>query len=117
MDLAEGVAVQLIAYAQLLKESKGIDAAVAYFILNSRSFLYDETGRNGSVGWEALEETYLEHLEELKNTITAAGIPNETEEVVAKNKRSDDDKILLKPECKYCIFDVLCGRNEIKGEK
>ena len=114
-DLSRGVAVQLIAYARLLKESKGIDAAVAYFILNSQNLLRDTGGINGASGWEDLEQSYASCLAELQKTVTAAGIPGATSEVVTKNDKIEDGTIVLEPECKYCRFDILCGHNEISG--
>lgn len=111
-----GAAVQLIAYAHLLKESTGCDAEVAYFILNSRQLISDENRINGIEGWEALEATYTDFLEQVQKVLTAAGIPDGENEVVKNNKR-EDGRIELAPECKYCRYEVICGRNELEKEK
>lgn len=115
-QMKEGTAVQLTAYAHLLKESTGRDADVAYFILNSRQLLPDEDCGNGVEGWQDIENTYAESLTRIGTVLAAAGIPDRENEVVEKNVR-ENGEVLLKPACKYCLCEILCGRNELEEDK
>lgn len=106
--LTKGTAVQLIAYAELLRKNGIIDVAAAYFILHGSKYLQDSNNTCGTSAWVDLEATYLASLNDLQRSVTAAGIGDE--EQVVKKSENVEHSIQLTPGCEYCAFDMLCGK-------
>jgi hypothetical protein len=106
-DLKNGAAVQLIAYAELLRKNGIIDAAAAYFILHGSKWLKDGSNTCGASAWEDLKATYLASMNVLQRSVTAAGVG---EHVILKPQKVEQS-IQLTPGCEYCVFDMLCGKS------
>jgi hypothetical protein len=122
--LTKGTATQLAFYANLLGQQKDLGksaTAVAYFVLESGRILTTDSdlgGRAESVAgpshaetWLALERGFKVRKDELKNGILLATANPDTdgEGVEEKDRVDEGGTIVLKPECKWCEYGVLCG--------
>lgn len=119
-DLRIGMAVQLVAYAHLYAEARGVFPVVAYFILTKQRLLpsdhllgiagvlNDETPPMSEL-WKGLETAYAEAFETVKHRVTAAGVADAEGEVITSNMRDQQGGFQVKPPCDYCDYDLLCG--------
>ncbi len=55
--------------------------------------------------WQIFEDTFNEAWQVLKSGLVLC--PGNGEEV---ESRLDEDRLVLEPTCRFCDYDVLCGR-------
>jgi len=113
--LTKGAALQLVAYAKMLKKEKGRYPELAYFTLedqnlmttDARHFVHAdvvEAPDTESV-WKAIEKSFEEAWISLnKGNIKCPGNGEEVQ------SRLDEDRLILEPPCRFCDYDVLCGK-------
>jgi ATP-dependent helicase/nuclease subunit B len=116
--LKNGTAVQLAAYAFMLKSGRSFPS-VAFFIISNQHLIglgqTPFTGAERIDGpaledtWKAVIATALRLLGEIKSgRIEAPAVPRDDEKTVTKDELVDDG-IVLSPPCRFCHFGFLCG--------
>ena len=113
--MASGTALQIVIYGWLLKETRGIYPGLAYYILEDQTFLTTDCNHfpGGELVktppieevWQAFEATFNEAWQVVKNGIVLC--PGNGDEV---ESRLEDDRLIIEPPCRFCDYDVLCGR-------
>lgn len=114
--MASGTALQIVIYGWLLKEARGCFPALSYFTLEDQTFLTSDAvhfpnGEQVEVPpsidvWQAFEETFNEAWQVLNaGMISCPGNGGDKVE-----SRFADDRLILEPPCRFCDYDVLCGR-------
>jgi hypothetical protein len=114
--MASGTALQIVIYGWLLKEARGFFPALSYYTLEDQTFLISdavhfpngeevEIPPSGDV-WQAFEDTFNEAWQVLNAGIVSC--PGNGDDKV--ESRLEDDRLILEPPCKFCDYDVLCGR-------
>lgn len=113
-----GTALQIVIYGWLLKQEKGLFPELGYFTLEDQTFLTTDTtsfpdgeavkGPPADEVWQVFEKTWAEAWK----LLTAGNVfCNGGEEKV--EAELSDDRLVLPPPCKFCDYDVLCGRRFI----
>jgi hypothetical protein len=113
--MSSGTALQIVMYGWMLKEAKGKFPEIAYYTLEDQIFLSTdvvhfpdgeevETPAIEDV-WLAFEETFKEAWQLLNSGLVLC--PGNGDEVKSK---LDDKLLILEPPCRFCDYDVLCGR-------
>lgn len=113
--MSSGTALQIVIYGWLLKEKRGTYPELAYYTLEDQTFLTTDPNhfsRGEEVEsppveevWQIFVKTFNEAWQVLKSGLVLC--PGNDEEV---ESRLDDDRIVLEPPCRFCDYDVLCGR-------
>lgn len=116
--LENGTAIQLVAYAQLVKEAGGPWPAIAYFQVRSRRLFTTSPELGGS---QAIETFY--GVEDVAVRLKRAG--READDEIAAGRASapgvgqrlsqlrsqiDGERIVVAAPCRFCSFGFLCGR-------
>lgn len=116
--LQDGTAVQLVAYAQLVKEAGGPWPGIAYFQVRTRKLLTTSPELGGA---QAIETPY--DVEAVSLRLKRAG--KEADDEVARGRASapgvgvrssalrsfvDGEQIVIASPCRFCAFSFLCGR-------
>lgn len=120
LELESGAAVQLVMYSRLVGGGHRWPP-VAYFIINqARLLATDRTTFPGAQlieapplaeTWAALERAHAAIWEALAaGRAPATGIATETAAVVEESELRPDGELTLAPPCRYCDYQVLCGR-------
>ena len=116
--MASGTALQIVIYGWLLKQSRGIYPELSYFTLEDQTFLTTDAHRfpdgeevqvpaNDDI-WQAFEKTWKEAWEILTaGHVLCTGIGEDVEASLTA------DGLVMQPPCKFCDYDVLCGRRFI----
>jgi len=113
--MATGTALQIVIYGWLLKEAKGVFPELAYYTLEDQTFLTTDpihfpNGEEVEIQpsddvWQAFEDTFNEAWQVLNSgLVTCPGNGDEVE------SRLEDGRLILEPPCRFCDYDVLCGR-------
>ncbi|MCP3955873.1 MAG: PD-(D/E)XK nuclease family protein, partial [Desulfobacterales bacterium] len=113
--MRSGTALQIVIYGWLLKEARGRFPELAYYTLEDQTFLTTdpihfkggEEVDTPSIEdvWQAFEETFNEAWKVLKSGIVFC--PGNGDEV---KSTFDKGRLTLEPPCRFCEYDVLCGR-------
>jgi len=113
--MTSGTALQIVIYAWLLNETLGHYPELAYYTLEDQTFLTTDrihfangehviTPQVGDV-WQAFKETFNEAWMVLEAGMVLC--PGNGEAVESS---LDGDILTLEPPCRFCDYDVLCGR-------
>ncbi len=113
--MESGTALQIILYGWLLKETRGRFPELAYYTLEDQTFLTTDPQRfsnaeevktpPASEVWEVFEKTFNDAWKILKSGLVFC--PGNGDEV---ESRIEDEQLILEPPCRFCDYDVLCGR-------
>lgn len=113
--MQSGTALQIVIYGWLLKEARGCFPALAYFTLEDQSFLTNdpmhfpagEEVKTPSIEevWQAFEDTFNEAWKTLNSGVVLC--PGNGDEVKSS---LDEGRLTLETPCRFCDYDVLCGR-------
>ncbi|MGD9947657.1 MAG: PD-(D/E)XK nuclease family protein [Desulfobulbus sp.] len=114
--MESGTALQIVLYGFLLKELRGRYPQLAYYTLEDQTLLTTDL-RSFPLGEEAVvpetkeifqifEETFTANWEVVKSgTLLCPG--NNGEDI---ESRVEEGKLILEPPCRFCEYEVLCGR-------
>lgn len=114
--MTSGTALQIVIYGWLLKEAHGVFPELAYFTLEDQTFLTTDSNHfvNGDDVqapatedvWQIFAKTYKEAWKLLaKGVVLCPG--NSDEDIKAE---LTEDQLIMQPPCRFCDYDVLCGR-------
>ena len=114
--MTSGTALQIVIYGWLLKEAKGVFPELAYFTLEDQTFLTtdpnhffngdDVQAPSSNDVWQIFTETHKEAWQILKSGLVLCP-GNSGEDIKAE---LTDDLLIMEPPCRFCDYDVLCGR-------
>jgi len=113
--MMSGTALQIVVYAWLLKETVGHYPELAYYTLEDQTFLTTDrinfahgehvTTPQIDEVWQAFRETFDEAWKILEaGQVLCPGNGEEVESSLVGNR------LTLQPSCRFCDYDVLCGR-------
>jgi hypothetical protein len=117
-ELRRGTALQLSAYATLLR-SQGLEVrALGYLILRSQRLIVRGDGIAFAqrlspellgATWDAAERAWRERVAELARAeIYVEGVRS-ADHAPIDEARLDNGRLVLPPGCRYCGLDLLCG--------
>jgi len=101
LALQEGTSTQLAAYSFLVGEWP----AVTYFVLRSHDLL--EPNVQPDVTWAAVEAAVTLRLLEIRQGVLRSPGDDDTKPAIV------DGTLTLPSPCRYCSFDVLCGKGVV----
>jgi len=112
--LSKGTALQLVAYAKMLKNERGNFPELAYFTLEDQTLMTTDalhfthadvvSAPDTDFIWQAIEKSFEDSWDFLnKGNIKC---PGNGEQVQG---RLEGDRLILEPPCRFCDYDVLCG--------
>jgi ATP-dependent helicase/nuclease subunit B len=118
--LSKGTALQLAAYARMLKNIKGSYPELAYYILENQTFMTTDPlhfthadvvdAPDTDMIWNAIEKSFDSTWAILEKGEIKC--PGNSEEV---QSRLEGDRLVLEPPCRFCDYDVLCGNRFVGG--
>ncbi|MBX7096844.1 MAG: PD-(D/E)XK nuclease family protein [Myxococcaceae bacterium] len=118
-SLVEGTAVQLSAYAELLRQQGFQDPAIGYFIITTASLLSADGGLAPGAGklttqhgpaqtWGRFEQLHRKAWQALdRKKAHAPGVL--PEDLVPETGVTDDGELVVGPGCRFCEYDGICG--------
>lgn len=116
--LSSGTAIQIVLYGWLLKEMTGIFPGLAYFTIEDQTMLSTdpllfpkgipvEAPQFEDI-WMAFEQSFDAGWDLLKSG--QVGCPGcETDDNIPKSEIKEG-RLFIEPPCRFCEYDVLCGR-------
>jgi len=114
--MESGTALQIVLYGFLLKELRGRYPQLAYYTLEDQALLTTDL-RSFPLGEEAVVPETNEIFQIFEQTFTAAwdgvrsGVlfcPGNNGEDI--ESRVEEGKLILEPPCRFCEYEILCGR-------
>lgn len=116
-EIADGVAIQLAVYAKHI-DGKKLDVPTGYFMLRQERFVTGSPGFSGSVfavegpdareTWTRIETSWGAVMDE----IVAGQVRASFDQEGVAQKKFDDPILMTPPNCNYCDYTVLCGREQ-----
>ncbi|HRI69521.1 MAG TPA: hypothetical protein PK156_35060, partial [Polyangium sp.] len=113
--------LQLAAYSMMLGRAGFFVRSQGYLILRSQRLLvrgeplaFAERVRPGGLGetWEAAERSWEERVSEFaRGEIHATGVATDDFQPIQREVL-DHGRLALPAPCRYCKFDLLCGREK-----
>lgn len=117
--LEAGAAVQLAAYAELLRQAGADDVPVGYFILVSQALLSADkrlatkssaltVTHDAASTWASAEQAWKAAWKQAASgTLSAPGV---TAGALEQSGRDEAGELAIAPPCKFCDYAGLCGR-------
>ncbi len=115
-QLVEGTALQLAAYAELLRQAGFADTVVAYFIIKTQALLTTDAGLADGAGtleakvdgtWEALVAAHGAAWKRAsKGELVAPGARRPE----PRTARDEAAGLVASPPCRFCDLSGVCGR-------
>ena len=116
-EIADGVAIQLAVYAKHIGGEK-LDIPTGYFMLRQERFVTGSQGFDGSVfavdgpspreTWTRISTSWGAVMGE----IVAGQVRASFEQEGVAQKKFENPVLMTPPNCNYCDYTVLCGREQ-----